>query len=79
MKHLLLKLVENRHFLYCLCAAGFLSSCHNIMYEKELVVNGVKSGNKEYKYRYFIEAFPADQVLYSNEVYQVGDTIKACR
>jgi hypothetical protein len=49
------------------------------MYEKELVVNEVESGNKEYKYCYFIEAFPADQVLYSNEVYQVGDTLKACR
>ena len=65
--------------LYLVLMTGFLSSCHNVMYEKELVVNEVKSGNKEYKYRYYIEASPAYQVLYSNEVYHVGDTIKACR
>lgn len=78
MKHLISNLHRNRHFLYCLLVAGLLSSCHCIMYEKELVVNEVQKGNREYKYRYFLEAFPVDQVLYSNKVYQVGDTLKAC-
>jgi hypothetical protein len=73
-------LIKRTHFaLYILLTAGFLTSCHCLMYEKELVVNKVEKGNKEYKYSYYIEAFPVDQVLYSNEVYNVGDTIKACR
>ena len=61
--------------LYLLLVIG-LSNCHSIMYEEDLIVNKVQKGNDKYKYRYYLEAFPVDQVLFSNEIYHVGDTLK---
>tara|TARA_R110000823_G_scaffold229786_1_gene356678 strand:+ start:498 stop:644 length:147 start_codon:yes stop_codon:yes gene_type:complete len=48
------------------------------MHEDKLVVITIKEGNEDYKYRYYIEAFPSYQVLYSNEKYNIGDTLN-CR
>lgn len=68
MKHL--------HFLFLFLIACLLLSCQNVMYEKSLIVNSIHKGTGEYKYKYFIEASPADQILYSNKIYHIGDTIK---
>lgn len=46
------------------------------MYENDLIITECHIGNKKYKYSYNINAFPSDQILYSNKKYIVGDTIK---
>ena len=70
---------KNYFFAFIFLIAAVLSGCHNMMYEKTLIVNEIKSGNDTYKWCYYLNAFPADQCFYSNEVYQVGDTVKYCR
>jgi len=64
--------------LYLVLVAVLLTGCHNILNEKELIVEAKKKGDKEYKYEYYIKAFPTYQVLYSNKEYNVGDTLKYC-
>lgn len=72
-------LMRTKSVLACLLLAVVLSSCHCIMREKTLIVSKMQKGNSGYKYCYFLNAFPVDQVLYSNQVYNVGDTVRMCR
>jgi hypothetical protein len=66
------------YVFYLVLVAVLLSSCHNLLHEKELIIEAKKLGNKEYKYKYYIKAYPTYQVFYSNQEYDVGDTLKYC-
>lgn len=66
-------------FIILMLSVLFLSSCHNLLKEKELIIESAEIGDLSYKYKYHISAYPTYQVLYSDEVYNVGDTLKYCR
>ena len=66
------------YVFYIVLVAFLFTGCHNIMNEKELVVEAVSIGNEQYKFAYKIHAFPVHQILYSNKVYTVGDTLRYC-
>ena len=69
-------LVATKVFFILLVMCCFLSSCHNMIYEKESVVIGVSEGTKEYKYCYYVDAYPTYQCYYSNQIFQIGDTLR---
>lgn len=58
--------------------AAVCSGCHCIIYDAPKVVS-VSEGNEKYKYRIELKAFPANQILYTNHLYAVGDTLTNCR
>lgn len=58
-----------------------LTSCHHFIYEKEAIVTKIESADnyKGYKFKVFVESFPADQILWTTKQYNVGDTIVFCK
>lgn len=61
--------------LFILLIITLLVSCHHYA-EDKLIVVGVKQVNlKDYKYKYELDFFMRNQYLYSNEIYQIGDTL----
>jgi hypothetical protein len=67
-----------RYTLFLTLLAVVFSSCHNILKEETLIIEGIDLGALNYKYSYKISAFPTYQVLYSNTVYNIGDTLRYC-
>jgi hypothetical protein len=56
----------------------FMFSCGLVHKDKLLIVHKIeKSGHKEYKYRYYFEGeVKSYTVINSNQVFNVGDTLK---
>jgi len=51
-------------------------SCHNVKNEP-ITVNSIEaSDNENFIYRVELDFYPADQILYTNTPYKVGDTLK---
>lgn len=56
--------------------SSLLYGCTNQIYEKDAVVEKVERGNNDYKYCVWVKAFAANQTIYTNTQFNVGDTIK---
>jgi hypothetical protein len=72
-------LALTKAFFILLAMCCLFSSCHNLIYEKESIVLEISKGTKEYKYCYHIDAYPAYQCYYSNQIFQIGDTLRFCK
>jgi hypothetical protein len=59
-------------------SALFCGCTHNFIYDGDCIVKAVKDaeGFRNYKYQVDITGFPTTQILYTNQKYQVGDTVK---
>jgi hypothetical protein len=68
--------IKNRvkYFLYTFLCAVFFTSCHNHINEYT-VVKSVELYNKKQKYKVELEFYVGNQYLYTNKIYQVGDTL----
>lgn len=68
--------------VYAMLAVVFLSGCNDpkqVVYESDgLIVTGVKVGNRpEYgKYIYFTKDKTGDVTIWSNGVFNIGDTLR---
>lgn len=70
-----MKIFNKIKILLLIFFSTILFSCNHHAEDKIIVV-GVKQVNlKDYKYKYELDFFIRNQYLYSNEIYQIGDTL----
>ncbi len=62
-----------------LLAAVIMQGCERIIYDAPVVVGVRSQVNGKYKYVVEIQAVPHNQLLYTNRIYSVGDTLTNCQ
>ncbi len=55
-----------------------MQGCNNIAYDAPIVVCVKYAVGGKYKYVVEIQAYPHNQLLYTNRIYHVGDTLTNC-